>query len=547
MKVRPGRHLFRRPRRGHLPHRPRAGRRASRSTARNVLVFDSALQYQIQMVQGVGMFGGGLFNCVFTGQGRLAITTKGTPVVIPVDQPTYVDTEAAIGWSANLQTGYHRAERSARMLRGGSTGEVFTMSVRRPGLRDRPASEERRRRGRRRRRPAAAAGRPARRPARRLTRTFARLRGSCAAGLRMATTSAKSRRSRPGRRRGAGRARPASAKSASGRARPGADGGWSPAPARGIRAEEPHVGADPAQAHQRLAHPGLGDVAGAVEEERVPAEPLAGRPRLDPGQVDPAHGQLGEHREQRADPVVARCRPPAWSGRRRSAAAAGRAGSPARTGSSRRGGRRCPWPARSSRLRVAPIGAQIAASYSPVGRADARRPRWTGRRPRRRRARASRSQLPALGGRPAGAPRPSGSRPAARSPGAPSTNCTGSTTSRVITSGSPVASSSRVTPTAPADRVLQRHQGRVGVAVPDRVERLGHAARGDAGAALGGRDRPQGLLGEGAFRTEVDESGAAEHRAWRSLAQASGNLPYWQCAAVRIPGGAAAVTDGLHT
>src|SRR3712207_3360501 len=96
----------------------------------NVLAFDASLQYDIKMVQGVGMFSSsGLFNCVFSGQGRIAITTAGTPVVLNVDQPTFVDPQAAICWSANLQTGYHRAEQlGIGTLLGRSTGEAFTMS-----------------------------------------------------------------------------------------------------------------------------------------------------------------------------------------------------------------------------------------------------------------------------------------------------------------------------------------------------------------------------------------------------------------------------------
>jgi hypothetical protein len=50
-----------------------------------------------------------------------------------------------------------------------------------------------------------------------------------------------------------------------------------------------------------------------------------------------------------------------------------------------------------------------------------------------------------------------------------------------------------------ADRVLQRHQGRVGVAVAHGVERLGDAAGRDAGAATGCGDRQQRLLGEGSL------------------------------------------------
>ncbi|MFI5913769.1 AIM24 family protein [Dactylosporangium sp. NPDC051541] len=96
----------------------------------NVLAFESTLQYDIKMVQGMGMMSSaGLFNCVFTGRGRLAITTKGTPVVLTVDAPTYVDPQAAICWSASLQTGYHRADQlGLGTLLGRSTGEAFTMS-----------------------------------------------------------------------------------------------------------------------------------------------------------------------------------------------------------------------------------------------------------------------------------------------------------------------------------------------------------------------------------------------------------------------------------
>jgi len=95
----------------------------------SVLAFEPTLDYDIKMVGGAGMISSGLFNCVFTGHGRIAITTKGTPVVLTVDQPTYVDPQAAVCWSANLQTGYHRAEQlGLGTLLGRRTGEAFTMS-----------------------------------------------------------------------------------------------------------------------------------------------------------------------------------------------------------------------------------------------------------------------------------------------------------------------------------------------------------------------------------------------------------------------------------
>src|SRR5688500_10726653 len=79
---------------------------------KNVLCFETSLRYDIQMVRGAGMFGGGLFNCVFTGQGRLAITCDGQPIVIPVSPqlPVLVDTDAVVGWSSQLQTTIHKSQ-----------------------------------------------------------------------------------------------------------------------------------------------------------------------------------------------------------------------------------------------------------------------------------------------------------------------------------------------------------------------------------------------------------------------------------------------------
>lgn len=97
---------------------------------RNVLAFEPTLSYDIRRVEGMGMLSAsGLYNCVFSGQGRIAITAKGSPVVLTVDAPTYADPQAAVAWSAGLQTGFHRADQlGLGTLLGRSTGEAFTMS-----------------------------------------------------------------------------------------------------------------------------------------------------------------------------------------------------------------------------------------------------------------------------------------------------------------------------------------------------------------------------------------------------------------------------------
>ena len=96
---------------------------------RNVLCFDSSLSYEIKTVKGSGIAGGGLFNSVFSGYGRLGLVCEGNPLVIPVSPqlPVYVDTDAVVGWSANLQASLHRSQSIGSMLRGGSGEAVQLM------------------------------------------------------------------------------------------------------------------------------------------------------------------------------------------------------------------------------------------------------------------------------------------------------------------------------------------------------------------------------------------------------------------------------------
>ncbi|MFD9715994.1 AIM24 family protein [Streptomyces sp. NPDC059076] len=102
---------------------------------RNVLCFDSSLSYEIKTVKGVGAAGGGLFNSVFTGQGKLAVICEGTPIVIPVSaqQPVYVDTDAVVGWSASLTTSLNRSQSFGSMIRGGS-GEAVQLMLQGEGF-----------------------------------------------------------------------------------------------------------------------------------------------------------------------------------------------------------------------------------------------------------------------------------------------------------------------------------------------------------------------------------------------------------------------------
>lgn len=102
---------------------------------RNVLCFDASLSYEIKTVKGAGMTGGGIFNSVFTGYGKLAVVCEGNPIVIPVtaQQPVYVDTDAVVGWSAQLHTSLHRSQSVGSMIRGGS-GEAVQLMLQGEGF-----------------------------------------------------------------------------------------------------------------------------------------------------------------------------------------------------------------------------------------------------------------------------------------------------------------------------------------------------------------------------------------------------------------------------
>jgi uncharacterized protein (AIM24 family) len=105
-----------------------------------VLCFDPSLSYEIRRVKGEGMSGGGLFNCHFTGEGSIAVTADGQPMVIPVtaSAPVFVDTDAVIGWSSALETSINKSESAKSFVKGGS-GEMSQLKTARRGVRHRAA------------------------------------------------------------------------------------------------------------------------------------------------------------------------------------------------------------------------------------------------------------------------------------------------------------------------------------------------------------------------------------------------------------------------
>ena len=101
---------------------------------RNLLAFDASMTWDINRVKGAGVMAGGLFNTTVSGTGSVALCTVGHPVVLDCSQqPTYVDVQAAVAWSANLVPNVVSSMKFSSVIRGGS-GEAFQYAFHGPGF-----------------------------------------------------------------------------------------------------------------------------------------------------------------------------------------------------------------------------------------------------------------------------------------------------------------------------------------------------------------------------------------------------------------------------
>lgn len=94
---------------------------------RNVLAFSPSLNYNIEMIKGgaIKMVAGGLVNTVLSGTGWVAFSTDGDPVVLnAAEAPTFVDTNAIVGWSTGLQASLKSTFKAGALIGRGS-GEMF--------------------------------------------------------------------------------------------------------------------------------------------------------------------------------------------------------------------------------------------------------------------------------------------------------------------------------------------------------------------------------------------------------------------------------------
>ena len=95
---------------------------------------DDQLSDDIRLRGYAGILAGGLFNLMVQGQGVVAVSSDGPPLLLDCSQqPTFVDPQAAICWSANLQPQIKSTFKVSSLIGRGS-GESFQLAFHGPGF-----------------------------------------------------------------------------------------------------------------------------------------------------------------------------------------------------------------------------------------------------------------------------------------------------------------------------------------------------------------------------------------------------------------------------
>jgi len=95
-----------------------------------LLVIGQGMRYDIKKTSGgIGaMAAGGLFQTEVSGTGQVAVMCLGSPLVLPTDEPVFVDAQAAVAWTSPVRTEIVSTFKASALIGRGS-GEAFQMKM----------------------------------------------------------------------------------------------------------------------------------------------------------------------------------------------------------------------------------------------------------------------------------------------------------------------------------------------------------------------------------------------------------------------------------
>jgi uncharacterized protein (AIM24 family) len=95
--------------------------------ANNVLAFDATLQTEVRRIESPGLPGGGMFHLQVGGQGTVVVMTKGYPLTLNVQGPTFADMNAVVAWTAGMRVSVSTTVRVSREVYHGASGESVAL------------------------------------------------------------------------------------------------------------------------------------------------------------------------------------------------------------------------------------------------------------------------------------------------------------------------------------------------------------------------------------------------------------------------------------
>ena len=94
---------------------------------KNVLAFDSTITNEVKRIESAGIPGGGVFHFEMTGPGTVVVMTKGMPVTLPVQGPTFADINALVAWTVGQRVSVSSHVGISRQIYHTESGETFNM------------------------------------------------------------------------------------------------------------------------------------------------------------------------------------------------------------------------------------------------------------------------------------------------------------------------------------------------------------------------------------------------------------------------------------
>lgn len=94
----------------------------------DLLAYSSDVQWDIVTIKGASIVAGGLFTFKLWGNGFVALTTHGDPLVLQVtpDAPLFSDPDATVAWSEGLEVGV-KTDVGFKTFTGRASGETYQM------------------------------------------------------------------------------------------------------------------------------------------------------------------------------------------------------------------------------------------------------------------------------------------------------------------------------------------------------------------------------------------------------------------------------------